>query len=59
MLLPGERRRFRQLTEAALNLGMSHKDAQHYAIEALKREMQIGDWRIVPQSAEAQQDYYP
>lgn len=56
MLLPGNRRRLHQLTEAGLNLGMSKSDARHYAAEALKREMEIGDWRIVPQSAEAQHD---
>lgn len=57
MLLPGERRRLRQLTEAALNLGMNDKDARYYAAEALRREMQVGTWRIAPQSAEAQHDY--
>jgi len=56
MLLPGNGRRLRQLTEAALNLGMREDHARHYAAEALKREMEIGDWRITPQCAEAQHD---
>jgi len=56
MLTPGNSRRLRQLTEAALNLGMSQSDARHYAAKALEREMETGDWRITPRSAEAMHD---
>lgn len=52
MMKPGSLRRFRQLYEAALNLGMSESDANHYANDALKRELEHGDWQVVPQSAE-------
>lgn len=54
MLTPGNKRRYRKLYDAALNLGMSASDAQHYATEALTKEMETGDWQIVPQCAEAQ-----
>lgn len=54
MLTPGNQRRFRQLYEAALNLDMSKSDAQHYATEALNKELEAGDWQVVPQCAEAQ-----
>lgn len=56
MLTPGNNRRFRQLYEAALNLGMRPEHARHYAAEALKREMEMGDWHITPRSAEASHD---
>lgn len=54
MLTPGNRRRLKQLREAALNLGMSESHANHYAIETLNRELEIGDWMVVPKSAEAE-----
>lgn len=53
---PGNRRRLEQLREAALNLGMRDEDARHYAEKAMIREMQSGDWNIVPQSTEALMD---
>lgn len=34
-----QNKRFEQLREAALNLGMSNSDAQHYATEALNKEL--------------------
>lgn len=49
---PGNRRRLEQLYEAALNLGMSAHDAQFYATEALNKELEGGEWQVVPQSAE-------
>lgn len=54
MLLPGNRRRLHQLIEAGLNLGMREYDARHYAAEALKREIEIGNWRITPPTPKPQ-----
>jgi hypothetical protein len=53
MLTPGNKRRFRQLFEAALNLGMREDHAAFYATEALKCELESGSWMIAPESAEA------
>lgn len=53
MHAPGNRRRFDQLYNAALNLGMSESDARFYADKALTEELRTGEWRVTPQSAEA------
>lgn len=53
-MTPGNRRRFLQLYEAALNLGMSKNEANHYANDALKRELEHGDWQVVAKSTEGQ-----
>lgn len=52
MMKPGNRRRFEQLYEAALNLGMTANHAKFYATEALNKELEIGEWQVAPQSAE-------
>lgn len=39
----GQDRRLRQLFEAALNLGMSRKDAEFYAKQALAKETQANE----------------
>lgn len=51
--MTGDERRFRQLVDAALNLGMRLADAEFYARDALAREKMSGEWRIAPRSAEA------
>lgn len=43
-LTHGNIRRWIQLRDAALNLGMRHSDARFYAFEVLKKEM--ADWRL-------------
>jgi hypothetical protein len=50
---PGNKRRYAQLYDAALNLGMSKQDAQFYATQALAKELAHGDWKVVPISTEA------
>lgn len=52
-MTPGNHRRFNQLKEAALNLGMSEGDANFYARQSLIRENEIGQWIVVPRSTEA------
>ncbi len=56
---PGNIRRFRQLYEAALNLGMSESDARYYASDTLNKELSTGEWRVSPQSAEAKANDVP
>lgn len=50
---PGNRRRWQQLYEAGLNLGESEANAAFYATKALERELETGEYRVVPQSTEA------
>lgn len=52
-MTPGNQRRFNQLKEAALNLGMSEGDANFYAKQSLSRENEIDQWVVVPRSTEA------
>lgn len=51
--MTANQRRFQQLLDAALNLGMKCSDAKFYAQQALAREASVGEYRTVPQSAEA------
>lgn len=53
MKTPGQARRWRQLYEAGLNLGETETNARYYADKALERELESGDWRVAPASAEA------
>ena len=45
--------RFKQLYNAALNLGMKAEHAEFYARDALAKEKEHGEWNVVPRSAEA------
>lgn len=58
-MMGANQRRLRQLFEAALNLGMRRSDAEFYARQALARELEDGEWRIVPRSTEALANDYP
>jgi len=53
LLSPGNMKRWRQLCNAALNLGMRNSDAVFYANRVLCDEMERGDWSITPNAAEA------
>lgn len=59
MMTPGNARRWRQLYEAGLNLGESESNARFYATKALEQELKSGNWKVLPESAEAIANDHP